>query len=202
MMKRIGLFVGLVIGVTALGWAPAAFGLPYSSGSYGTCSYNACSITLSSSGSVAVNVTPNASALCSVQSDSVSASTGASTGYVISMTDNDTNNSLVSGANSVTAVSGTAASPAALTANKWGYRVDGIGSFGAGPTSSLSSGAIPSQTYAAVPLSSGTAATIRSTNSADGSTVNTSVWYGVCVNASTPSGTYTDSVVYTAVVNS
>jgi hypothetical protein len=201
-MKRVLFVIGLIIGTTTLGWAPAAFGIAYSHGSYGTCTYNTCGITLSSSGTVAINATPTSGTVCTVQSDSVSATTGATTGYVISMTDGDTNNSLVSGGNSVAAVSGTPASPVALSANKWGYRIDSIGGFGAGPTSSVSNGSIPSGAFSAVPLSSGTAATVRSTTSADGSTVNTPVWYGLCVNASQPSGTYSDSITYTAVVNS
>lgn len=198
---RIALGLGVLVGLTTLSWAPAAFGLPYSSGSYGTCTYNTCSITLSSSGTVAINVTPGASTTCTTQADSVSASTEASTGYTISMTDNDTNTNLVSGANTIAATGGTAASPTALTANKWGYRIDGVAGFGSGPTSSFSNGSASSLTYATPPSSSGTADTVHSTSSPDVSTVYTSVWYGLCVNATPPSGTYSDSITYTALVN-
>jgi hypothetical protein len=150
---------------------------------------------------VGVNVTPAAgSTKCTVSNDIVTATTDSSTGYTVSLTDTDTSNALT-GPASITASSAAPASPAVLGTNTWGYRVDNIAGFGAGPTSSLTNGAVPSLTFAGVPISSGTPGLIRTTNSADTGTVNTSVWYGVCADSNLQSGSYNDSVTYTAVIN-
>ena len=176
-------------------------GMNYSAGTYGSCQYNTCGITLTTSGAITANVTPVAgSTKCTVNNDVVTVLTNASTGYTVTLTDTDTSNTLV-GPSSIAASSATPASPAVLTANTWGYRVDSVAGFGAGPTSAVASAAIPSQTYAGVPISSGTPGTIRTTSVADTVTVNTSVWYGVCVDSTLSSGSYTDSVTYTAVIN-
>jgi len=191
----------LIFVISWVAYANPAAGLKYSAGTFGTCTYNACGITLSTSGSVSLDVTPaSGSTKCTVSNDVVTATTAASTGYTITMTDTDTTNALA-GPASVAASTATPASPTALTANTWGYRVDGIASFGAGPTSPIASAAIPAQTFAGVPLSSGTPGLIRTTSTADSSTVNTSVWYGVCADSSPQAGAYTDDVTYTAVTN-
>lgn len=179
---------------------PAA-GMNYSAGTYGSCQYSTCGITLTTSGSITANVTPvTGSTKCTVNNDVVTVTTNASTGYTVTLTDTDTSNTLV-GPSSIAASSAAPAAPAVLTANTWGYRVDSIAGFGAGPTSGVASAPIPSQTYAGVPISSGTPGTIRTTSVADTATVNTSVWYGVCVDSTLSSGSYTDSVTYTAVIN-
>lgn len=180
---------------------PAA-AITYGAGSYGTCSYGTCSITLTTSGSIAANVTPAAGATrCSVSKDTVTATTDSSTGYTVTLTDTDTTNTLAGTSSNIIASTGTPASPVVLAANTWGYRVDSIASFGAGPTSAITNAAVPTVTFAAVPLSSGTAGLIRSTTSADGTAVATPVWYGVCANTSLTSGSYSDSVTYTATIN-
>ncbi len=198
------LTLAVAILVTVITWAllahPAA-GMNYSAGTYGTCQYGSCGISLTTSGSLSADVTPAAgSTKCTVNNDIVTVTTDSSTGYTVTLTDTDTTNTLV-GPTTIAASSATPASPAVLTANTWGYRVDSIAGFGAGPTSSASSGAIPSETYAGVPISSGTPGTIRTTSVADTGTVNTSVWYGVCASSSLASGSYTDNVTYTAVTN-
>lgn len=202
-MGRFILAVAIALLLPIIGMANTSLALKYSSGSYGTCSYNSCSISLSSSGSVAIDVTPSgASALCSVQSDSVTATTNSSTGYTVTISDGDTSTVLDGGGGkTIPAVSGTAASPTALSANKWGYRIDSIAGFGAGPTSSLSSGSVPSLTFAGLPASTGTADTVRTTSTADTGTVSTPVWYGICADSTVTAGSYTDNIVYTATVN-
>lgn len=180
---------------------PAA-GIAYSSGTFGSCAYNTCGISLVSSGSISASVTPTAgSTRCTVNNDVVTVTTGASTGYTVTITNTDATSTLNGTGSSIPASTGTPASPSVLATNTWGYRVDNIASFGAGPTSAISSAAVPAQTYAGVPLSSGTPGLIRTTNVADPGTVNTSVWYGVCADSSLKSGSYTDSVTYTAVIN-
>lgn len=191
--------VGGVIIAPSLADAQSSYG----SGSYGTCTYNSCGITVGASPSVALDVTPTASGTsCSVASNQVQVTTDSSTGYTLSMTDSDTDTSLQNGSSgTIMSTSGTSASPSALSANKWGYRVDGVNGFGAGPTSAVSSSTIPTLNFAGIPSSSATPDTIATATTAADPAVSTNVWYGLCVNAATPNGAYADSVTYTAVVN-
>lgn len=174
----------------------------YGSGVYGACTYNECGIALTSDSTINLNVTPlGGSTTCTVASETVGVTTGSSTGYNVTLSDSNTNNSMAgSNGGTINATSGTYASPAALTANTWGYRVDGRGSFGAGPTSAVTNGSIPARTFARTPAS-GSADTIISSSSAANPRVDTNVWYGLCASSSLPSGTYSDAVIYTAVVN-
>lgn len=174
----------------------------YGDGEYGECTYDACGITVSSNGTVNINVIIGASTTCTNQSDTVGVTTDSSTGYTLSLNDSTTNSNLHgSGATVIPTSSSTQSSPSALSANTWGYRVDDIGGFGAGPTSASSNVAPTSTTFAAIPISSAGGDTLATSSSPADPTVNTSVWYGICVNATIPADTYTSTVVYTAVVN-
>jgi hypothetical protein len=156
-------------------------------------------ISVTSSGTVTADVTPTVSGAQTTSSDSVSVTTNDSAGYTLQLEDANANTSLVSGGNTIDATTGTQASPIALTAGRWGYRVDGVGGFGAGPTSGGSSTAIGAVTYAGVPASGApnTLKTTATTASAD----ITTVWYSVAANATQPTGTYSDTVTYTALAN-
>ena len=77
--------------------------------------------------------------------------------------------------------------------------MDGAGSFGAGTTSSASNQPISATKFAAVPATA-SPDTLKST-SGTANNDTTAVWYSVAVNNSTASGTYTNSVTYTATVN-
>jgi hypothetical protein len=151
------------------------------------------------SGTVSLNATPTGSGVQSTASDTVTVSTNNSSGYTLSVAETNASSSLVSGSNSIAATSGTFASPTALTANKWGYRVDSLGSFGNGPTSAISNAAIGSLTYAAVPATA--SPQVLKTTATTATNNTTTVWYSLAVNTSVPSGTYTNSVTYTAVTN-
>lgn len=177
------------------------FAVEYGSGLYGACQYGSCSITIGSSSNVSVNVTPSSSGSCTIQNDSVSVLTSSSTGYSLTMVDSSTNTSLLKGSDSIASTTATQASPSALSANTWGYRVDGIGGFGSGPTSAQNNTSMGATTFAGVPANNGTPATIASTSVPANPAVVTSVWYGVCANTSVPNGTYTTQITYTAVVN-
>lgn len=151
------------------------------------------------SGTVTLNATPTSGGVQTTASDTVTISTNNTAGYTLQLAETTAATALTSGSNTIPATSGTQASPTALTANQWGYRVDGAGGFGAGPTSALSSAAIGSVTYAGVPVTA-SPNTIKTT--ATTATNNTTtVWYSVAVNTATPTGTYTNSVTYTAVNN-
>lgn len=156
-------------------------------------------ISLSSSGTVNANVLPTVSGAQTISSDTVTVSTSDSDGFTLQLGETGASSALVSGGDSIPASSGTQASPIVMLANTWGYRVDSIGGFGAGPTSGQSSAAIGSRTFAAVPAT-GSPNTIKTTSgTASGDT--TTVWYGVAANTSQPAGTYTNSVTYTATAN-
>ncbi|MDB5184447.1 MAG: exported protein of unknown function [Candidatus Saccharibacteria bacterium] len=154
---------------------------------------------LTSSGTVNVNVTPTASGAQTISSDTVTVSTSDSSGYTLQLAENAASSAMVSGGNSIPGIAGSQASPVALTANTWGYRVDGIGGFGAGPTTTQSSIALSAAKFAPVPAtaSPNTIKTTASTASND----TTSVWYSVAASTAQPSGTYTNTVIYTATAN-
>lgn len=178
-----------------------AQGLSYGRGAYGTCQFSTCSITLTSSTSVAANITPGGSTTCTVASDNVTVRTGSSTGYSLTLSDADTDTSLNrSGGGSITTISATPASPTVLGANTWGFRIDGVAGFGAGPTTTLSNGSVPAQTYAGM-QALGSADTIKVRTSAAPVAELTEVWYGICSNTTIPAGSYTNTVVYTAITN-
>lgn len=155
--------------------------------------------TFTSSGTVTANVIPTGAGAQTIASDTITVSTNDSSGYTLQLEDSNATTTLTAGSNTIAASSGTQASPVAQTANTWGYRVDGAGGFGAGPTSSRSSGTITATTFAGVPAS-GSPNTLKTT-ATTASNDTTTVWYGVTANTSQPTGTYSDSVTYTATAN-
>lgn len=156
-------------------------------------------ISLSTSGSVNLSVTPTSSGAASSASDTVSVSTNNSGGYNLSLSNGDTTTDLVNGADTIAAHAGTFAAPTTLVVNSWGYRSDGVGSFGAGPSSAETNQTTLSGSWAGVP-SSASPQQLKSTSSV-ASDDETTVWYGVGVDMTNPNGTYTDTVTYTAVTN-
>lgn len=149
---------------------------------------------------VTIGVSPTASAAMSSASDEVSVSTNSTTGYTLKLGNGDTNLNLVSGGNNITPDAGTFASPSAtLSTNAWGYRVDGAGTFGAGPTSAETNVTSSTYKWAGVPTAA-SPDTIKAT-AVTASSDLTKFWYGVKVDNTKPTGVYTDTVTYTATVN-
>lgn len=150
-------------------------------------------VSVSSGPTVAINVTPTSSGAEATATDTVSVDSNDADGYDLTLSNSDTTQTLTgyrddnttSNGSTLAAASGTYAVPAALANNSWGYRVDGLGSFGAGG----------STTYAAVP-SSVSPQNIRST-SATANAETTSVIYAARVNLAVPNGIYRDTVTYT-----
>lgn len=174
----------------------------YGSGAYGSCEYGvACSISLTSNGTVSLSVTPNSSGSCTIQSDSATVFTDDTNGYSLTLADSGTNTALINGSSTINATSGTITSPTSLSGNSWGYRVDGLGSFGSGPTTSQSNVAHNSTLFAGIEASDQLPDTIATTSGAADPAVTTTVWYGACADTSVSSGTYTTQVIYTAVAN-
>lgn len=201
MLRNKILFI-LVLMLAFLSYGSGASALNYGAGTYGSCTYGTCGITISSSSLVTLNLTPQVgSTRCTVDKDDISVTTGASVGYTMTLSATGATVTMPGSANggTINAVSASYASPAVLTANTWGYRIDSTGSFGSGPTSVVNSGAVPSLTFAPMaPLAS--AQTIRTTSSAATPSA-TEVWYGVCADMSIPADTYNRDVVYTAMTN-
>lgn len=156
-------------------------------------------ISMTTSGTVAIGITPTPSGAATSASDTVSVSTNNTAGYNLTLSDSDTNTNLVNGGNNIAAHAGTFASPSTLANNSWGYRVDSAGTFGAGPTAAETNQADLAETWAGVP-SSAAPQQLKSTG-ATATNDQTIVWYGVKVDTSKPNGVYTDQVTYTATTN-
>jgi hypothetical protein len=178
-----------------------AMAISYGSGTYGSCQYNSCSLTISTNGTITIDVTPAAGGACSTQSDNVSILTDDPSGYTLSLANSNTNTALLNGTAAINSTTATQANPSPLTANQWGYRVDGIGGFGSGPTSSQTNVAPDSIPFAAVPASNYAPDTIASTSGPADPAESTYVWYSVCTDTTIASGTYTSQITYTAITN-
>ena len=153
---------------------------------------------LTSNGTVNVNVLPDGSGRQTIASDTVTVSTNSSSGYTLTLADTDATTTLVSGGNSISTSAGTQAVPIVQAVNTWGYAVATIGGFDSS-YSGATSQAIGSSKFAGMPAS-GSANTIKTTSGV-GNNDTTTVWYAVAVDTTQPTGTYTDSVTYTATTN-
>jgi hypothetical protein len=184
-----------MLGVVAL---PTAAGAATTSTTINSAISSVISL-FTSNGTVTVNVTPTGAGAQTIASDTLTVSTNDTLGYTLQIADTDATTTLVSGGNSIAASTGTQTTPIAQAANTWGYRVDSLGGFGAGPTSGQSSAAIGAIKFAGLPVNSSpnTLKTTATTASND----TTTVWYGVAANTTQATGTYSDSVTYTATAN-
>lgn len=149
-----------------------------------------------------------------INKDTVSVSTNNSTGYTLKLIDGDTSNALCitpgGSCTGIPATSATSATPALMSgANQWGYHIDDGTTTWCSTASNCASGlGLPSTSaatsttvkFALVPLSSGTADTLKVT-STTASSDTTPIYYAVNVDPTQPSGTFKDDVVYTATVN-
>ena len=156
-------------------------------------------ITITTNGSVALSVIPNSGALMSTTSDTVTVNTNNTAGYSLLLSMTGATNVLNGPAgNTIAPAVGSLAVPATLAANQWGYRIDNYSNFGVATTTVVNS--VPtSGTWAKVPVLL-SAETIKNRN---GTATNdiTTVWYAMNIDASKPTGSYTNTVVYTATTN-
>lgn len=161
-------------------------------------------ITISSGPTVSLSITPTPGGVVTSSSDTVTVSTNKAAGYVLTLQDTDATTTLVSGGNTFTASAGTKAAPVTLAAGTWGVAVatgtTGIGTngFDASYSAENNNGTSTSK-WAGVPVS-GAPMMLKTTASA-ASNDTTTVWYAAKATSSQPSGTYTDSVTYTATTN-
>ncbi len=159
----------------------------------------ASTISITSSGTVNLGITPVTGGSQTTASDTVGVSTNNSSGYTLSLKDADATLTLVNGSNTIANSSNTYASPAILANNTWGYRVDSatIGGFGAGPTTATANQTSNSATFSGIHSTDDIIKQTTTTTSGD----NTLVWYSAKADTSKPNGTYTDTVTYTATTN-
>jgi hypothetical protein len=153
-----------------------------------------------SDGTVSINATPTAGGVQTINDDTITVSTNDPNGYTLQLGETSATTTLTNGGNTIPASTNTQTTPLAESVNTWGYRVDSIGGFGAGPTTGATSAAISGSIKFAGVAASGSPNTIATTSST-ATNATTNVWYGVAVNTSTPSGTYTNSVTYTVTTN-
>lgn len=197
-MKRLTVCLASALAASA---AVPAFAINYGHGTYGGCQYGSCSISISSSGGVSLDVSPASSGKCTIQSDAVSVLTDNTEGYTLTATDASTDTSMHNGSNTIPSSGASQASPSPLSVNHWGYRVDGLAGFGAGPTSAVSNHDPDTTSFAGMPASNATSDILAGSSSAANPAVTTTVWYGLCADTSVASGSYTTQITYSAVTN-
>lgn len=194
-------FVTLLAAVIFISFGSFTIASPYGRGKYGSCTYGeTCTISAATFGTVSLSIEPTVDGVYTINEDQIEVTTNSNSGYVLTIeSDSDTKSTLEGIVDEIDPVSGTPASPVALTGNQWGYRVDGFSSFGAGPTSSVENASSSSATFAGLPFLNN-AATIRSTSVSAPLGEVTSVWYGVRADFDVAPDTYTRTVIYTTTV--
>lgn len=156
-------------------------------------------ISLTTSTTVAINITPTSGGAVSSESDTVTVNTNNLSGYALTLADSDADTNMVSGSNTMAAHDGSFASPTTLGNNTWGYRIVGAGGFGGSAYSAETSNSSSTSTWAGVPASS-SPTSIKTTSSAASNDITT-VWYGVKATAGQANGVYTNQVTYSATTN-
>lgn len=153
-------------------------------------------ISVSSANTVSFTVIPTTDGVLSNDSDIVTVSTNSTLGYNLSISASDATAVLTgSPSGTIPASANTYATPAVLANNTWGYAVPSLGAFDASYATETNSSTSTSK-WAGMPILA-SLQNIKSTSSvASGDT--TTVWYAAKANFSTPAGTFTDIVTYTA----
>ncbi len=159
-------------------------------------------LSIQSTPTVSFNVNPTAStAKASSGLATVTVSTNNATGFNLKLAMNGTDQTLQNGAAAtIAAHSGSFAAPATLANNSWGYRVENVGTFGAGNMSAQTDQNDLAGTFAAVPSNLTGGDTIKNVSAAAQSN-QTQVLFGVKADSTKPSGAYSGTVVFTATAN-
>jgi hypothetical protein len=155
-------------------------------------------ISMTTSGTVSISITPVSGGSQTSASDTVTVNSNNSAGYVLTLANADTTLTLANGGNTIAAHAGTQGTPTALANNSWGYAVGGLGTFDAS-YSTITNATSSSTKWAGVPSSS--SPNTLKTTAAVATNDTTTVWYSVKADTSKPNGTYTDTVTYTATTN-
>ncbi|MCE7936816.1 hypothetical protein DYH10_03450 [Candidatus Saccharibacteria bacterium CPR2] len=148
---------------------------------YGSGIYNAnvpygdeTSISLTTSGSITINLTPSTSGVLSTSTDTVTVTSSDVIGYKLYIKDKDANTNLVNGSFNIPASAN--GSPAALANDTWGYNTDGSSDFVGVTTSNV---------------------LLKDANGPFTSGDVTTVTYGVKATLATAAGQFTDTIQYT-----
>jgi hypothetical protein len=161
-------------------------------------------ISITTASPVALSLTPTGSGVVTSGSDTVTVNTNNTLGYNLTVADNDATTTLVSGANTFTASTGTKTTPVALTNGTWGFAVatgtTGIGTNGFDASYATETNSTTSTSKWAGMPATGSPMLLKST-SAVAANDTTTVWYAAKAAITQPTGTYTDTVTYTATTN-
>lgn len=187
-----------IISLLLFSIALITFAMPYGEGRYGECKYGvSCTISMTTFGTVDLPLNLASGAKYTIDKDEVAVTTDSPSGYSLTVSSTSaTDNDMISGSNTLPSTAATSASPTTLPLKNWGYRVDGILGFGAGPTTTVTNASSSSLTFAGMPLS-GSPQLIKSTSSPASSDI-TEFWYGVHADITQTAGIYTSTVIYTA----
>ena len=153
-------------------------------------------ITLTAPSTVDINVTPMGGARMSSSSHEVIVSTNGVLGYQLTLSSATSDRDLTKGSSKIIPSTGTQVTPTNLIGSSWGYRVNGIGGFGASTTAETNT-TTSSYTWSGIPVLA-SPEIIRIQTSAV-SNQSTTIWYGINVATDQSSGTYSGTVTYTAV---
>ncbi|NCU38224.1 hypothetical protein EOL96_04185 [Candidatus Saccharibacteria bacterium] len=154
-------------------------------------------LTMSVSNTATFSITPDGTGVASSNNDTVTVSTNNSTGYKLQLKDLDATTTL--GSSGITAHTGTAAVPTALTTvNTWGYRLDGGAGFGAGPTTAQTN--VPSLTSTLWAGITASWVDIKTTNTTASNEAN-QVFFAALANSTIPTGSYVEAIQYQSVTN-
>lgn len=157
-------------------------------------------ISIQSTANVDLNINPTASsAKASSGKATVTVSTNNAAGYTLKLGMNGADRDLKKASDSINPHTGTLNAPAALANNSWGYRVENAGGFGAGNMAIESNLDNLTGTFAGVPAQ-GADDQIK-TNGTAVQSQQTDVLFGAKADSTKPSGTYTGTVVFTAIAN-
>ena len=200
MSKKGSYKLGVFLAVFAVLVSPIVASAATQSGNTTVNAVVSSTITLTTNPTVTINLQPTSSAVLTSVSDTVQVSTNSANGYYLTLADGDTTTNLVNGSDTLAAHAGTFASPTALATNTWGYRIVGQGGFGGTAYSAETNATSSSSTWAGI-ASSASPQTVKTT-STTASNDPTVVWYAVKIDSTKPTGTYTDTVTYTATTNS
>jgi hypothetical protein len=157
-------------------------------------------ISITTSGTVTLNITPVSGGSQSSASDTVTVNTNNATGYNLAVA--DATLTLTNGANTIAASSNTFAAATTLANNTWGWAVanttTGIGSNGFDASySAFTNQSSHASHWAGITASDQQFKSTSTTATND----TTTVWYSAKADTTKPNGTYTDTVVYTATTN-
>lgn len=155
-------------------------------------------ISITSGPAVNLGIVPVSGGAQTSASDTVTVATNNSSGFFLTLENDDANTDLVNGANTIAAHTGTHGTPTALANNTWGYAVPG-GDFDSSYTV-ITNATTSATLWAGVPAN-GTPVTLKTTAGPASPDDVTTVWYSAKADTTKPDGTYTDTVLYTATTN-